>query len=384
MGRRPDDVDTAAAIAQYAGFLGTLVEQYEPTAWAEELIEPARAVQHRSLAILYAIAAQCCWIGQIDKAVRHSENGQRLISDESFDRFPFGYGASLGVPYIAVGQPKRWADLARTLLEYDDDRHTNIRTALAYALTIAGAYDEAMAATDGLIAAAEATRNPHALANALLAYGFAFRYADPPAALTAHRQALEIAQESGNRFVESHIAVSLSQVEVQEDAPQAAFDHLALAIRNYLDTGNLATSRSPLAILAGLLDRLGHREPAATVADFAANPLTHLAFPEITATIAHLREVLGDDRYESLAQAGQAMTNAAMAAYALEQIDLARAPAQFSDNADLSTSSGRPPRSRARRWNSFNDSPRPSASSRSPCQMRCPTAYDGACPGQPR
>ena len=284
-----------------------------------------RSRQHRSLAILYAIAAQCCWIGQIDKAVRHSENGQRLIGDESFDRFPFGYGASLGAPYIAVGQPERWADLARALLEHDDDRHTNIRTALAYALTIAGAYDEAIAATDGLIAAAEATRNPHALANALLAFGFAFRYADPPAALTAHRQALEIAQDSGNRFVESHIAVSLSQLEVQEDAPQAAFDHLALAIRNYLDTGNIATSRSPLAILAGLLDRLGHYEPAATIADFAANPLTRMAFPEITTTIAHLREVLGDDRYESLAQAGQAMTNAAMATYAFEQIDLARA-----------------------------------------------------------
>ena len=54
-----------------------------------------------------------------------------------------------------------------------------------------------------------------------------------------------------------------------------------------------------------------------------------MAFPEITTTIAHLREVLGDERYESLARAGQAMTNAEMAAYAFEQIDLARA--QLSD-----------------------------------------------------
>ena len=54
------------------------------------------------------------------------------------------------------------------------------------ALTIAGAHDEAMAAHGRLIAAAEATQNPHSLlANALLAYGFAFRYTDPPAALTA-------------------------------------------------------------------------------------------------------------------------------------------------------------------------------------------------------
>ena len=37
-----DDLDTAAAIAIYAALLGILVEQYEPVAWAEELIEPAR------------------------------------------------------------------------------------------------------------------------------------------------------------------------------------------------------------------------------------------------------------------------------------------------------------------------------------------------------
>ena len=320
-----DDLDTAAAVALYAGFLGTLVEQYEPTAWAEELIESAREIQHHSLAVLYVVASQCCWTGQIDRAVRHSENGQRLIGNDSFDRFPFGYGATLGSPYISIGQPHRWADLARAVLEHDDDRHTSSRTSLAFALTIAGAYDEAMAATDGLIAEAEAIGNPHSLSNALLAYGFAFRYADPAAALAAHRRALEIAQDSGNRFIESHIAVTLSQLEAQQDAPRAAFDHLALAIRNYLDSGNLATSRSPLAILAALLGRLDHYEPAATVAEFATNELTRMAFPEITTTIAYLREVLGDERYESLARAGQAMTNAEMATYAFDQIDQARA-----------------------------------------------------------
>ena len=77
------------------------------------------------------------------------------------------------------------------------------------------------------------------------------------------------------------------------------------------------------------MDRLGRYVPAATIAEFAANELTRMAFPEITTAIAHLREVLGDKRYESLARDGQAMTNADMAAYAFEQIELARA--QLSD-----------------------------------------------------
>ena len=53
-----DDLDSAAAIAVYASILGCWVEQYEPGAWAEELIEPARAVEHRRLAQLYVVAAQ--------------------------------------------------------------------------------------------------------------------------------------------------------------------------------------------------------------------------------------------------------------------------------------------------------------------------------------
>jgi len=192
-------------------------------------------------------------------------------------------------------------------------------------LALAGVEDEAMAVSRGVVAAAEATRNPHSLSHTLLAEGLVHRYADPAIALVALRRSLKVAQESGNRFNESHIAVTLSQLEVLHDVSQSAFDHLALAIRNYQDSGNIATSRSPLAILATSLDRLAHYEAAATIAEFANDPLTRMAFPEITAAITHLREVLGDDAYESFARTGVNMTNAAMAKYALEQIDLARA-----------------------------------------------------------
>jgi predicted ATPase len=321
-----DDLDTAATIAMYAAFLGTLVEQYEPVSWAEELIEPARAVEHHRLAALHVTATQVYLLGRIDDALQHSESAQRLISTGYFDDFPFGYGAYHGSPYIAVGQPERWADACRIQLEHrDDDSHGHARASLAMSLALAGAADEAIAVSRGVVAVAEATRNPHSLSHTLLAQGLVHRYADPAVALAALRRSLKVAQDSGNRFNESHIAVTLSHLEVQHGAQQSAFEHLALAIHNYQDSGNIATSRSPLSILAVALDRLGHYEPAATIAAFASDPLTRMAFPEITATIAHLREVLGDEAYESLARVGAAMTNATMATYALEQIDLARA-----------------------------------------------------------
>jgi hypothetical protein len=81
--------------------------------------------------------------------------------------------------------------------------------------------------------------------------------------------------------------------------------------------------RSPLAVLAAFFDRLGRYEPAATLAGFAVNPLTPL-FTQISAAMAHLREVLGAQTYESLARKGEAMTTAEMVAYAYDQIDQAR------------------------------------------------------------
>ena len=98
------------------------------------------------------------------------------------------------------------------------------------------------------------------LAYALYAYGYAFRDADPVRALEALRRGLGIAQDSGNRFIESLLATVLSRLEAEHGDPLAALDHLTLAIRNFYDSGNVAYMRFALATLAVLLDRLGrHR-----------------------------------------------------------------------------------------------------------------------------
>ena len=80
----------------------------------------------------------------------------------------------------------------------------------------------------------------------------------------------------------------------------------------------------PLAVLAVLFDRLGRYEPAATIAGFALSPFSAAAVPEITTAITHLRDVLGEATYESLARKGETMTTAAMVTYAYDQIDQAR------------------------------------------------------------
>ena len=75
------DLDVAAAIAGYAGLLGYLVENYEPIAWAQELIDPAHAVDHPRLALLYVIASLSYISGRIEAAVRYSDAGRPVLDE---------------------------------------------------------------------------------------------------------------------------------------------------------------------------------------------------------------------------------------------------------------------------------------------------------------
>lgn len=317
------DLDVAATIATYVGWLGAGVQSLEPIAWAEELIKSARVADHPRLAFLYVVASWCYMTGRIEAAIRYCEAGQ-IVLGRSRDALPYGIEGFLGAVYVALGQPERLAESCRSQLARRRDTHVYIRALLVGALALAGSVGEAMDWAGGLIEAAEATGNPHMLAWALTAYGAAFGDADPVGALNALGRGLVIAQDSGNRINASVLAVLLARLEAEHGDPVAALGHLTLAIRNYHNAGDTTTIRVPMAVLAALFDRLGGYEPAATIAGFAAGAVTERV-SEFTAAIAHLRDVLGDQTYESLAHQGETMTTAAMATYAYGQIDQARA-----------------------------------------------------------
>ena len=318
------DLDVAATIATYAAFLSWRVQNYEPIAWTEELIEPARAVDHPRLATLYVVASMCWMAGRVEAAVGYSDAGQILLG-RSREALPYGMESVLGSVYLAIGQPERVAEWCRAQLARRRDTHLSIRGWMVYALALAGSGGEAMDSADGLIEAAEATGNPAVLAWALGVYGVAFRDADPVGALNALGRGLVIAQDSGNRTHESILATHLARLEAEHGETVSAFDHLTVAIRNWHNAGDTTTTRGPLAVLAALFDRLGRYVPAATIAGFALSPFSASAVPEITTAITHLRDVLGEATYESLARKGETMTTAAVATYAYDQIDQARA-----------------------------------------------------------
>jgi predicted ATPase len=316
------DLDTAATIATYATFLGMRVQQHEPIAWAEELIQPAHAVEHRLLPQLYLMAAQCYTSGRIDDAVRYAEAGIAAI--DSFDQVPYDGEAWLGGVYLGKNQPERWAEVCRGTFRRSPGDHTFGRGALVVALTMTGAGSEAVAASEGLLTAADATDNPHVASYLLLAYAIAQHNTNSVVACDVHRRGLKIAHDSGNRELESYHAGNLARLVVIHGEPTDALDYVELALHMFYNSATFSLMTSALAVLAALLDRLGHYESAATISAAGTSPFTLTTFPEFKVTITHLREVLGDEVYESLARIGANMTNAAIAEYAFGQIDRAR------------------------------------------------------------
>ncbi len=325
------DLDAGAAIAAYAALLGPFLENYEPIAWAEELIEPARAVEHPRLAALCVGASLCCLVGRFEEAVHYSEVGQTVIAAAGDKVSYFGEGW-LGSAYLFVGQAPRYVELCRAQLTRSGDANTMARANLVFALAVSGSTDEAMVTANGLIDAAESVGNPWVLAYTLFACGYAFRGTDPSRTLEALRRGVLIAQDSGNRFFETQLSYWLCGLEAEQGDRMATLDRLAAAIRNNHESGNIGMLHNPVAILAAVLDRLGRYESAATMAGFATvNPMATTTLPELGTAITHLREVLGDQTYETLARKGETMTIASIATYAYDQIDQARTEL----NADL-------------------------------------------------
>jgi predicted ATPase len=319
-----NDLDAGAAITAYAALLGPFLENYEPITWAEELIEPLRAVEHPRLAAVCVGASLCVLVGRFEEAVPYSEIGQTVIAAAG-DKVSFFGEPFLASAYLFVGRPERYVELCRAQLTRTGHANTFARANLVFALAAAGSTDEATVAANGLIDAAEATGNPWVLAYALFAWGFAFRDTDSGGAIEAFRRGVLISQDTGNRFFETQFSYWMCGLEAEHGDPASTLGYLAVAIRNNHESGNIGMLHNPLATLAIALDRLGRYEPAATIAGFAAvNPMVAVALPELAELTTHLREILGDDALESLARTGELMTTTAMVTYAFDQIDQAR------------------------------------------------------------
>ena len=123
-----NDLDTAATIATFVGLIGFFADNYEPAAWAEELIESACTDDHPRLAWLYLNASVCYQTGRRDQAVAYAE-GIPTAKREGYIEIPFGFEGLAGGVYMMFGQPERYAGWCREFIESGRDTHGMTRSA---------------------------------------------------------------------------------------------------------------------------------------------------------------------------------------------------------------------------------------------------------------
>jgi tetratricopeptide (TPR) repeat protein len=159
-----------------------------------------------------------------------------------------------------------------------------------WTLATVGEFDEAMSLADDMLTRAEATGVPWSIAYAYSAYGKAFTEADPARALDAHRAAVRVARESGNRMFEMAFSRELAPIEAAEGEILTAldsFDQIIDAFHKFGDLGNLAPT---LGYLVVLLDRIGRHVEAATLHGAASrHPSAFGVVTELAPTAAPAR-----------------------------------------------------------------------------------------------
>ena len=113
---------------QEAGLFGVLVENFEPITWAEELIEPARTVDHPSF-VQCVRSPHCAGCSAATTTLSRTAMRDRRHR-RSPDEVPFGFEIWLGSVYSTSAISERWVEFCRDHLARGHDTDELTRACL--------------------------------------------------------------------------------------------------------------------------------------------------------------------------------------------------------------------------------------------------------------
>jgi predicted ATPase/class 3 adenylate cyclase len=324
------DVDIAARIASSIGDMARFRLREEAALWAEEVVEIARTVRHRRLALLLTWAASSAWsFGRLEDAKRFGCEAIALADNPEFDTFLWAF-ADLAMVASMERDPGEAVRLMRAGSQHPGDRHD--RFCLGFLVCFAAAaghLEEAMQMADEVTEAANATGIPSSITLAYWAKGQAFATSNPGVALKAHEHALDVATRSGNRFWELMIVPMIAVLQARGGDPIVALR----SFRQMLDASRRSTdlilAMYGLVGLVVVLERVHSAEAAATLHGFLAPRFDSTGilaeFPE---ALARLRRDLGEAAFERQCVKGASMSQEEAAAFAIVEIDRALAASE--------------------------------------------------------
>ena len=167
------DLDTAATIAYYAAFVGFWGEQHEPIRWAEELVEPARSVEHGAWPSSTPWRRCVTQPERIEDAVGYAAAGQTAVASGCSTKSARSSNRRSAAYTSRKVSPSGGLSRCCSVIARRPGTRLHVQACLVLALKFAGEGDQAIAASEDLLAAADAWDNRNLARWALFAYGTA-------------------------------------------------------------------------------------------------------------------------------------------------------------------------------------------------------------------
>jgi predicted ATPase/DNA-binding winged helix-turn-helix (wHTH) protein len=316
------EVEIAARIASNIGDMARFRLREDTANWAAEVVDAARALRHRRLAVLLTWAASSAWsFGRLAEARRYAEEAISLAGNAAFDPFVWAF-TDLAMVECYEGHPGRAVELVRRGAAHDADHHDRFCLAmLPHFLTVGGCGDEAKALADEIVTEVTRTAIPSSIAVAFWAKGEAFAQSDPATSLQAYEAALTAARQSGNRFWEILTIPTVAALQADSGDPAAALQSFQEMLEGSRRSADLIFMSHGLGRLIVLFERLGRAEAAAILhgalsRQFASNSFVQ----ELPDTLAHARTALGTTGFRTASARGATMALHEATDYALEQV----------------------------------------------------------------
>ena len=329
------NTDIAARIASNIGDMARFRMREEAANWAEEIVDAARAIKHRRLAVLLTWAASSAWsFGRMDDAKRYGNEAISLAHIPVFDPFVWAF-ADLAMVAAYEGDIERAIELLRAGSEHAADKGDHFCLAfLLYFTAAAGRIDEAMQMVGRVVTAVDATGVPSSISLVYWAKGEVFSATDPAVALQAYEHASTVARRSGNRFWELMVIPKIAVLQARSGDPVAALGSFRQMLNASRRSADLMFASHGIGSLIALFERIGQTQAATTLHGFLSPMFDTSAFlAEFPQIVARLRRDLGDATFDAERRKGEAMAQHEAADYALVQITNALASLGVTDES---------------------------------------------------
>jgi DNA-binding CsgD family transcriptional regulator len=324
--RERGQVDVATDIAAHAALMGFSVELFETIGWAEALLDEAARADVARLPRLYAAAGYACFVGRAETATANAHRATELQEKPGYESCEPGYATfieALGAVYC--GDLERYVELTRDVAALPGTSRAYAVAAYVDGLQSSGRLEEALELTGTALEAARELGNPYWVAYTMWIVGLALSKVDAPRALETWDEGVAFIAEHDVGFFEGFMARDAALLHTSDGQLETALTLFAAAVEAFLRAGAVAQLTITLASLPALFERVGRPVVAGTLLGaMAREPASFHHVPTLADLGARLRDALGEESAERLAATGAVMDLPDAAAYALDQIDVAR------------------------------------------------------------